>query len=118
MEARPVIARAGLDVWLKMEAVPVNIAASWTWARRITTAPPHTITNHNNQNDSKHKYMMPNINNAKSSKSPNSDIGNSPSNMKSKIINYIRAGYPGLYLVSAEEQRVALEMTRIAQELK
>jgi SpoVK/Ycf46/Vps4 family AAA+-type ATPase len=38
--------------------------------------------------------------------------------MKSKIINYIRAGYPGLYLVSAEEQRVALEMTRIAQELK
>ena len=38
--------------------------------------------------------------------------------MKQKIINYIRAGYPGLYLVSAEEQRVALEMTRIAQELK
>ncbi len=38
--------------------------------------------------------------------------------MKSKIINYIRAGYPGLYLVSAEEQRVALEITRIAQELK
>jgi len=38
--------------------------------------------------------------------------------MKTKIINYIRAGYPGLYLVSAEEQRVALEMTRIAQELK
>ena len=38
--------------------------------------------------------------------------------MKSKIINYIRAGYPGLYLVSAEEQRVVLEMTRIAQELK
>ena len=38
--------------------------------------------------------------------------------MKQKIINYIRAGYPGLYLVSPEEQRVALEMTRIAQELK
>src|ERR1035437_2318783 len=38
--------------------------------------------------------------------------------MKTKIINYIRAGYPGLYLVSHEEQRVALEMTRIAQELK
>jgi len=52
------------------------------------------------------------------SKSPNSDIANSPSdNMKSQIINYIRAGYPGLYLVSHEEQRVALEMTRIAQEL-
>jgi hypothetical protein len=38
--------------------------------------------------------------------------------MINKIINYIRAGYPGLYLVSAEEQRVALEMNRIAQELK
>jgi hypothetical protein len=38
--------------------------------------------------------------------------------VKQKIINYIRAGYSGLYLVSHEEQRVALEMTRIAQELK
>jgi hypothetical protein len=26
--------------------------------------------------------------------------------MRNKIINYIRAGYPGLYIVSAEEQRV------------
>ena len=35
------------------------------------------------------------INNTKPSKSPNSVIANSPSdNMKSKIINYIRAGYP------------------------
>ena len=38
--------------------------------------------------------------------------------MKSKIINYIRAGYPGLYLVSPEEQRVALEITQVAQELE
>jgi ATP-dependent 26S proteasome regulatory subunit len=38
--------------------------------------------------------------------------------MRGKIINYIRAGYPGLYLVSSEEQRVALEMTRIAKDLK
>ena len=38
--------------------------------------------------------------------------------MKSKITNYVRAGYPGPYLLSSEEQRVALEMTRIAQELK
>lgn len=35
--------------------------------------------------------------------------------MKSKIINYIRAGYPGLYLVSPEEQRVAVEIHHIAQ---
>jgi len=38
--------------------------------------------------------------------------------VKSKIINYIRAGYPGLYLVSHEEQRVDGEMKSIAQELK
>ncbi len=38
--------------------------------------------------------------------------------MKSKIINYIRAGYPGLYLVSPEEQRVDAEMKTIAQDLK
>jgi AAA+ superfamily predicted ATPase len=61
---------------------------------------------------------MPNTNNAKSSKSPNSDIANSLSDMGRRIINYIRAGYPGLYLVSHEEQRVAVEMTRIAKDLK
>jgi hypothetical protein len=53
-----------------------------------------------------------------SSKSPSSDTASSPSEMKARIINYIRAGYPGLYLVSHEEQRVALEITQIAKELK
>jgi hypothetical protein len=53
-----------------------------------------------------------------SAKSPNSDSARSPSEMKTRIINYIRAGYPGLYLVSHEEQRVDLEMKSIAQELK
>jgi len=37
--------------------------------------------------------------------------------MKSKIINHIRAGYPGLYLVSPEEQRVEAEMHQVAQDL-
>jgi hypothetical protein len=37
--------------------------------------------------------------------------------MKQKITNYIRAGYPGLYLVSHEEQRIDAEMKRIAIEL-
>jgi hypothetical protein len=54
----------------------------------------------------------------RSSASPDSDIAGSPSEMGRRIINYIRAGYPALYLVSHEEQRVAVEMTRIAQELK
>jgi len=37
--------------------------------------------------------------------------------MKTRIINYIRAGYPGLYLVSPEELRVQCEMQEIAKEL-
>jgi hypothetical protein len=38
--------------------------------------------------------------------------------MKSKIINYIRAGYPGLYLVCPKEQRVDAEIKQIAKDLK
>lgn len=52
-----------------------------------------------------------------SSKSQNSDIASSQSDMRTKIINYIRAGYPGLYLVSNEEQRIDAEMKCIAQDL-
>ena len=40
------------------------------------------------------------------------------STMKDKIIRYIRAGYPGLYLVSAEEQRAEAELQAIATELQ
>ena len=38
--------------------------------------------------------------------------------MNRRIINYIRAGYPGLYLISHEEQRVNAEMIAVANELK
>jgi len=38
--------------------------------------------------------------------------------MKQKITNYIRAGFGGLYLVSAEEQRVEAQIKTIADELK
>jgi SpoVK/Ycf46/Vps4 family AAA+-type ATPase len=54
----------------------------------------------------------------KSSSSPNSVSASSPSEMKGRIINYIRAGYAGLYLVSHEEQRVDGEIKAMAQELK
>ena len=47
-------------------------------------------------------------------KAQNSDPGNSRSEMQEKIINYIRAGYPGLYLVSHEEQRVDAELIEVA----
>src|SRR6266571_4426454 len=38
--------------------------------------------------------------------------------MRKKIINHLRAGYAGLYLVSAEEQRVEAELKSIAQEIQ
>ncbi len=38
--------------------------------------------------------------------------------MKQKIIHYIRAGYPALYIVSSEEQRVEAELKAVAQELQ
>src|SRR6266699_200856 len=37
--------------------------------------------------------------------------------MRQRIIQYIRAGYPGLYLVSPEEQRVEAEFKGIAKEI-
>ena len=37
--------------------------------------------------------------------------------MGRRIINYIRAGYPGIYLVSPEEQRVEAELKGIAREV-
>lgn len=56
--------------------------------------------------------------NNKSAKSPNSASASSPSEMQGKLINYIRAGYPGLYLVSPEEQRVEAEIKQIASQLE
>jgi SpoVK/Ycf46/Vps4 family AAA+-type ATPase len=37
--------------------------------------------------------------------------------MRNRIVNYIRAGYPALYLVSSEETRVEAEMLAAAREL-
>jgi hypothetical protein len=37
--------------------------------------------------------------------------------MRQRIIQYVRAGYPGLYLVSPEEQRVEAEFKAIAKEI-
>lgn len=48
----------------------------------------------------------------------NSDAASSPSNIRAKLISYIRAGYPALYLVSPEEQRVEGELKNIARDLK
>src|ERR1035441_7915537 len=77
----------------------------------MITARPPTVTNQNNNNST---YIMPKL---KSSNSPSSDAANSPSDMRGKMINYIRAGYSGLFLVSPEEQRVEAELKTIAQEI-
>ena len=37
--------------------------------------------------------------------------------MRNKITNYIRAGYPGLYIVSCEEARIEAELKTIAESL-
>ncbi len=51
------------------------------------------------------------------SKPPSSDSAVLPSEMSSTITHYIRAGYPGLYVVSAEELRVEAEFKSIAEKL-
>ena len=38
--------------------------------------------------------------------------------MRTKLTNYIRAGYPGIYLISHEESRVEAELKAIAETLK
>jgi len=38
--------------------------------------------------------------------------------MRTPIQNYVRAGYPGIYLVSSEEQRVESELKAVAATLK
>jgi AAA+ superfamily predicted ATPase len=66
-----------------------------------------TLINQSNPNNS---YMK-----TKANSKSNSVNANSLSN---KIISYVRAGYPGLYLVSHEEQRVSAELVRIAAQLQ
>jgi hypothetical protein len=74
----------------------LEVAKRWTFelTRRepqapVTTARPHTVTNHKNDN----QYIMPNI---ESFKSQNSDNASSLSDTGARIIHYIQAGYPGL----------------------
>jgi AAA+ superfamily predicted ATPase len=38
--------------------------------------------------------------------------------MREKIVNYIKAGYPGVYIVSSEESRVEAELKAIAESLE
>ena len=55
--------------------------------------------------------------NTKSKPRPGSDIENSPSDLGARITHYLQAGYPGLYLVSPEEQRVEAELKSVTDHL-
>ncbi len=53
----------------------------------------------------------------KSKLRPDSDIVSSLSDIAAKLIHYVQAGYPGLYLVSPEEQRVEVELKSVTEHL-
>ena len=48
---------------------------------------------------------------------PSSVSASSPSELGLKLIHYVQAGYPGLYLVSPEEQRVEAELKSVIEHL-
>ncbi len=77
------------------------------WVGQTVIVLPPTPTGHN-----------PLSNMPKTKKSPNSVNAVLLSNTAKSIINYLRAGYPGLYLVSPEEQRVEAEFKSIAESLE
>src|SRR5689334_4255965 len=92
-----------------MGRAPASTLDMSIWARPISTAGRLTVINHKR----KERHMP----NTRTSNSPSSGIENSPCSMRRRIINYIRAGYAGLYLVSPEEQRVEAELKAIAREV-
>jgi len=47
--------------------------------------------------------------------SPDSDTAGSPSEFVRSLVHHFKAGFPGLYLVSAEEQRVEAELRQAAK---
>lgn len=54
---------------------------------------------------------------AKSKPGPVSDNASLLSDLGARIIHYVQAGYPGLYLVSPEEQRVEAELKSVTEHL-
>jgi len=101
-----------------MAAGPVSTQEQWIWASPTKPARPPTATKTINRrttiNHQRKETTMPTTTR---SKSQNSATESSPSDMNGRIINHIRAGYPGLYIVSPEEQRVQAETHQVAKEL-
>jgi hypothetical protein len=57
------------------------------------------------------------MSNPKSKPRPDSDTVSSLSDVAARIVHYLQAGYPGLYLVSPEEQRIEAELKTALQHL-
>jgi SpoVK/Ycf46/Vps4 family AAA+-type ATPase len=99
-------------VWLPMAADPASTPAGWIKRSRIVTASLHTTIKTINLNP---QFRL--MSNIKSKPLPSSDNASSLSEQGAKIIHYLQAGYPGLYLVSPEEQRVEAELKSVLQNL-
>jgi SpoVK/Ycf46/Vps4 family AAA+-type ATPase len=90
---------------------PASTPAGSTWARLTAIAPLPVIIEPQTLNP----YQEPM---AKSSKTlPNSDKESFLSEIAQKILHYIQAGYPALFLVSPEEQRVEAELKTVTSRL-
>jgi SpoVK/Ycf46/Vps4 family AAA+-type ATPase len=109
MDRPRAIARGGRAESPVMAAVRASTPAGWIWERLTDIARPHAITGSENQ-----KGKMPKN---KSNTPQNSVIANSLSELGMKIVHYIQAGYPGLYLVSPEEQRVEAELKSVVEHI-
>ena len=60
---------------------------------------------------------MPIKSNLKSKPRPGSANASSLSDLGARILHYVQAGYPGLYLVSPEEQRVEAELKTVTEQI-
>jgi hypothetical protein len=92
---------------------PVNIPGWLIWEQRTRTAPLRTTID-NNINLIERRKTMP----KSKSQRQDSDAGSSLSDTALKLVHYLQAGYPGLYFVSPEEQRVEGEIKLAAQSTK
>jgi hypothetical protein len=93
-----------------MAAGPANTPAGWTRGSPTVTASLRTITTTIKTQLKVMSNNKPNHSKARTTQVRCHEHG-------TKIIYYLQAGYPGLYLVSPEEQRVEAELKSVLQHL-
>src|SRR5258706_3790796 len=112
IKPHPAPARAGPDVSPPMAVVHANTPPGWISERPTINA--RRLTTIKTLNLNQQSITMPLI---KSKPRPDSDSASSPTDLGARIIHYVQAGYPGLYLVSPEEQRVEAELKSVTGQL-